>query len=265
MGALITASPGFDDEEDWQAPSTAIRLGYEIERMLSAKWAEGIKSKDKAAANDKKGLPEPEDIIKIQEKIRNDIKTFDEKDTTPQNFRFAAVVSQARLLLYNKLRSGEIEGIRVKDYVRRQQSVTNVERSMRAESTVLEQKLLESQYLIEVRGRLGRGVPVIVPNDTKRIMKYLASADVRVKAGIQPRNDFLFSNTRFGVLRAYDSLKAFCDKCCLKKPDKITSVNLRKYTATIAQSLENLHSREIGSQEDFDRCPILVELYSIDR
>lgn len=265
-GALITASPGFDDEEDLQAPSTAIRLGYEIKRMLSAKWAEGIKSKDEAAANDsksflklmkfewstkvtklatvtlqvrsfnkEKSLPEPEDIIKIQEKIRNDIKNFDEKDTTPQNFRFAAEVSQARLLLYNKRRSGEIEGIRVKDYVRRQQSITNVERSMRAELSVLEQKLLESQDLIEVRGKLGRGVPVIVPNDTKRILKYLASADVRVKAGIQPSNDFLFSNTRFGVLRAYDSLKAFCDKCCLKKPEKIISVNLRKYTATIAQ------------------------------
>lgn len=62
--------------------------------------------------NKEKGLPEPEDIIKIQEKIRNDIKNFDEKDTTPQNFRFAAEVSQARLLLYNKRRSGEIEGIR---------------------------------------------------------------------------------------------------------------------------------------------------------
>lgn len=43
---------------------------------------------------------------------------------------------------------------RVKDYVRRQQSVTNVERSMRAELSVLEQKLLESQDLIEVRGKV---------------------------------------------------------------------------------------------------------------
>lgn len=140
MGALITASSGFDDEEDMQAPSTVKRLGYKIKRMLGAKWAEGIKSKDEAAANDSKSfvklmklewstkvtklatftlqvssfnkekrLPEPEDIIKIQEKIRNDIKNFDEKDTTPQNFRFTAEVSQARLLLYNKCRPGEIE------------------------------------------------------------------------------------------------------------------------------------------------------------
>lgn len=43
---------------------------------------------------------------------------------------------------------------RVKDYVRRQQSVTLVERSMRAELSVLEQKLLESQDLIEVRGKV---------------------------------------------------------------------------------------------------------------
>lgn len=47
---------------------------------------------------------------------------------------------------------------------------------------------------------------------------------------------FLFIG--FGVLRAYDSLKAFCDKCCLKKQETITPVNLRKYTATIAHVRE---------------------------
>lgn len=38
-----------------------------------------------------------------------------------------------------------------------------------------------------------------------------------------------------GVLRAYDSLKFCCGQVSLKNPDRITSVNLRKYTATIAQ------------------------------
>lgn len=50
-------------------------------------------------------------------------------------------------------------------------------------------------FMIFIFFKLGRGVPVIVPNDTKRLLKYLASADVRVKAGIQPSIDFLFSNT----------------------------------------------------------------------
>jgi len=34
--ALTTASPGFDDEEDLKSPSTAIKLGYDIKRMVGA-------------------------------------------------------------------------------------------------------------------------------------------------------------------------------------------------------------------------------------
>uniref|UniRef100_A0A8W8IUW0 Uncharacterized protein n=1 Tax=Magallana gigas TaxID=29159 RepID=A0A8W8IUW0_MAGGI len=147
MGALITASSGFDDEEDMQAPSTVKRLGYKIKRMLGAKWAEGIKSKDEAAANDSKSFVK---LMKLE---------WSTKVTKLATFTLQS-------------------SIRVKDYVRRQQSITNMIRSMRAELSVLEQKLLESQDLIEVRGKLGRGVPVIVPNDTKRILEYLASADV---------------------------------------------------------------------------------------
>lgn len=37
----------------------------------------------------------------------------------------------------------------------------------------------------------------------------------------------------FGVLCVYDSLKVFCDKCCLKKLEKIIFVNLRKYIVII--------------------------------
>ena len=39
-----------------------------------------------------------------------------------------------------------------------------------------------------------------------------------------------------GVIRAYDSLKKLCSEVALQKPEKLTSVNLRKYTATISQA-----------------------------
>lgn len=38
-----------------------------------------------------------------------------------------------------------------------------------------------------------------------------------------------------GAIRAYDSLKTLCGEIVLKKPDRITSVNLRKYMATVSQ------------------------------
>ena len=46
-----------------------------------------------------------------------------------------------------------------------------------------------------------------------------------------------------GVLRAYESLKCYCKKCDLRSPDKITSINMRKYTATIAQVSSQFYER----------------------
>lgn len=41
--------------------------------------------------------------------------------------------------------------------------------------------------------------------------------------------------SELGAVRAYDSLKKICKELKLKQPEQITSVNMRKYTATISQ------------------------------
>lgn len=41
--------------------------------------------------------------------------------------------------------------------------------------------------------------------------------------------------------RAYDSLKQTCTECNLSAPGRITSVSMRKYTATLAQVILHLH------------------------
>jgi len=43
--APTTASKDFDNEEDLKSPSTAVKLGFDIKRMVGAKWAEAIKYK----------------------------------------------------------------------------------------------------------------------------------------------------------------------------------------------------------------------------
>ena len=45
--ALTTASQDFDDEEDIQSPSTAIKIGYHLKQMAGARWAMCLKSGDR--------------------------------------------------------------------------------------------------------------------------------------------------------------------------------------------------------------------------
>ena len=140
--ALTTASPGFDDE-DLKSPSTAIKLGYDIKRMLGAKWSMTLSGRDEYGIdsckklmklmklnwalkvtklatvtltcrqfNKVKSLPLPDDLVKLQDHIKNEIKELDLKSTTKKNFNRVIVLSETRLLLYNKRRSGEVEAIR---------------------------------------------------------------------------------------------------------------------------------------------------------
>lgn len=56
--------------------------------------------------------------------------------------------------------------------------------------------------------------------------------------------------TGTGVIRAYDSLKACCDEANLQIADRITSINLRKYFATMSQVFD--HRRSSYHIKDYD-------------
>ncbi|KAK6191611.1 hypothetical protein SNE40_003255 [Patella caerulea] len=110
-----------------------------------------------------------------------------------------------------------------------------MDKAMRSDLTELEAKLVESQEVLETTGKFGKAVPVIIPNDTVKLIGFLANGAIRRDAGINEKNIYLFPNSVMGVLRPYDSLKTLCGEWSLQKPEQMTSVNLRKYTATISQ------------------------------
>ncbi|XP_021353744.1 uncharacterized protein LOC110450516 [Mizuhopecten yessoensis] len=271
---LMTASQSVDNEEDIQKPSNAIKLGYDIKRLLNGKIGLAIKSGDKASrqdaedllkamsvywgtsvtkmsrvlleqrhyAKDKK-LPEPNDIKTLNIFLNESLKDLDLKSNTsiPDIFRKTAEVTEAKLVVYNRRRTGELQAIRLTDYKRRCTATDGESCSnMMGELSDFEKKLLETQEVMTVRGKTGRGVPVILPRETKAAMAYLTSIEVRKSAGIDIHNPYVFASQGdgHGVVRAYDALSKACKAADLKAPERITSTNLRKYMATITQVLD---------------------------
>lgn len=56
--ALTTASLEFDDEEDLKSPSTAIKVGYAIKRMVGPEWALCLKTGARLRSRQIQQLPE---------------------------------------------------------------------------------------------------------------------------------------------------------------------------------------------------------------
>ncbi|XP_033740934.1 uncharacterized protein LOC117327839, partial [Pecten maximus] len=104
--------------------------------------------------------------------------------------------------------------------------------------TELEQYLLDSQELIKIRGKNGKMVPILVPEDAQKPMEFITSTAVRRAVGVKTWNTFVFGNTGEGVIRAYDSLKEMCAELNLGAPERITSVSMRKYIATLSQVID---------------------------
>ena len=78
-------------------------------------------------------------------------------------------------------------------------------------------------------------MPVIVPQECEKPLEYLVCPRVRAEIGVGVGNPFIFAKRGLSFSRTYDALQAVCSKCHLKCPERINSVNTRKYIATMSQ------------------------------
>lgn len=143
---LITAAlncciPNMDDVDELESPSNAIKLKYDIRRVVNAKWSLLVREDPhslvaeemqtllglitlewgerlvKLARNVlvrrrfimKKELPSPDDIAVLTRYIVEELKSI---ALTPENFFRVVQMAQTRLLTFNKRRSGKIDVIR---------------------------------------------------------------------------------------------------------------------------------------------------------
>jgi len=122
---ILTASPFLDDEEQLKSPSNAIKLGYDIKRLLNGKIGLAIMASDTSSQEDAtrvlklmeiywgtkvtktarvmlevrsfyagKNLPSPEDIKRLNTHLRESITGLDYQKTDNVNFRRVAELSK---------------------------------------------------------------------------------------------------------------------------------------------------------------------------
>lgn len=91
--------------------------------------------------------------------------------------------------------------------------------------------------LVQIRGKRGRTVPVILTKEIKEGIDLLLATRERV--GINPKNIYVFANCQLSYLRDWEVFQKISsnEELGLKQPDAIRSTRLRKYVATVSQVL----------------------------
>ena len=128
--------------------------------------------------------------------------------------------------------------------------------------TDFERSLLKALERIEIRGKKGRTVPVLLTAD---VTVWLAQLVQCRSSHVPMDNPFLFAtNSQYSHYRGADVLRKYAGLSEASKPQLLTSTNLRKHVASLAQVL-SLQPHELDSIATFLGHDICVLLHAAGR
>lgn len=94
----------------------------------------------------------------------------------------------------------------------------------------------QSYYHVEIRGKLGRPVPLLISIEMAEAIDLLLR--FRQMAGVEKDNVFLFAKPGKGHFDANIALRQAAYECGAERPQYLTGTRLRKHVASIVQSLD---------------------------
>ncbi|KAJ8956206.1 hypothetical protein NQ317_000501 [Molorchus minor] len=254
---------------DFHTPSLALKIGYNLKKCISIErgsalragnlkrnrellstlhlmkmeWeirilSNALSSLYRRKINSVQLLPLTNDLVKLSNHLDSQLtiaKADLIKDKTNIAWTRLATLALARIILFNKRRSGEAAKMKMSNYISRvdwrDQNTIELQESL----TPFEKQLANSLIVVEIEGKRGRKVPVILTPTLKESVDLLIRH--RDECNIYYRNKYVFarSNKSLLFLRGHDCLNKICNEISLENPSIITGTRLRKYVATVCQ------------------------------
>ncbi|XP_022089284.1 uncharacterized protein LOC110978529 [Acanthaster planci] len=143
----------------------------------------------------------------------------------------------AHVVLFNRRRSGETERLLLGAY---EKVETNRDLQPEVFNSLgeVEKVLVQKLKRIEVRGKRGRKVPILLTREMVESIDFLNAA--RSSAGISPNNPYVFGRAFCDSTlptKASECLRKFAVLCRAEQPSTLRSTKLRKHIATMSQLL----------------------------
>ncbi|MBM3937987.1 MAG: hypothetical protein FJ333_04940 [Sphingomonadales bacterium] len=220
-------------------------------QLMNNEWTEKVSKQALETLHTQKfnkplTLPLTGDIVNLVTKIRKEMQSLVKKeDLDEKEFRRLAELTLARIILFNKRRVGEASQISIEAFESAKKSnATNQDnQELLGSLSDIEKKLAQSLLLIELRGKKGKKVPLLLSRDAQQATEVLMKN--RQKKYIDQSNQFLFPVPRcLSAIQPHRCLRKFTEEFGCQRPELITGTNLRKYLATTVQVM-NLAENEI--------------------
>lgn len=263
---------GYDDDKNtFTHPSNALKIGHSILQcadilqsqfliksgpehelknlknfiqVFEKEWRYSISSNactdmSKKKFNKHVGLPDAKDITLLHNFLLNQLEKLKTSinlgEINQENYKKLCQNLLTQIILLNRRRSGEVQRIKVVDYLNRNKN--KIQEEIHKSLSKVEIQLSKNFECFEIRGKCGRAVPVLLITSMKESLDLLLT--MRNAVSVFKQNDYMFAipNTEVGCYRGSDCLRNASKECGSSSPELLTSTKLRKHIATMSQLL----------------------------
>ncbi|XP_059403077.1 uncharacterized protein LOC132134509 [Carassius carassius] len=252
---LTKISMLLESHANQQNDYSAAKDARTFRRVYETRWNELISAASLRTLQESKWntpllLPFTKDVQTLHSYLdvqQQDLHSKLSTEVSPQMWAKLAKVILAQVILFNRRRAGEVSKMTLSAYVC--QNPSDPHEDVNEALSDLEKKLCQHFSRIEIRGKRGRKVPVLLTPVMKQGLDLLVGT--RQECEVPRENVYLFARpSALTCYRGSDCLRHFAKVCGAKSPESLTSTKLRKQTGTVSQVL-NLSNTELDQLADF--------------
>ncbi|XP_038063145.1 uncharacterized protein LOC119733850, partial [Patiria miniata] len=196
---------------------------------------------DSRKNNKPQRLPIASDIKKLTGCLKNTMHkhkvALQQNPTSNKDWTELCQSTLALVVLFNRRRTGETERLLLRSY-KMAENNADIQPDVFQSLGEVEKVLVRKFTRIEVRGKRGRKVPVLLTKEMVENVDMLNAT--REAAGVSPNNKYVFGrafcNSPFQA-KASDCLRKYSSLCGAKHPKTLRSTKLSKHIATMSQLL----------------------------
>lgn len=186
--------------------------------------------------NKKEMIPLTEEVMKLQKMIKCEGEKAKQQlleGPNPLTFKTLSECIISQVILFNRRRQGEAAKMHLQTYMNRSNEGPS-EEVMQCLSQ-MEMNLSEEFTRFVIRGKQGQKVPVLLTKEMTESLGFLV--DRRgMDIAILDSNKYVFARLNSDTyLRVSDCLRKYAAASGAKRPETLTSTQLRKHIATLSQ------------------------------
>ncbi|KAG7465900.1 hypothetical protein MATL_G00159130 [Megalops atlanticus] len=273
---------GYDEDKcTFQSPSLAMTLGRSVQKIASlvafqakidgdsgkaqktrnfkemyqSKWnellfANALRTLQEEKWNVPQVLPFTEDVKKMHlylDKKQDEHYHSLSTEASSKNWTALAKVLLTQIILFNRRREGEVSKMLLSSFVPKE--TEGLHEDIALALSELEKKLCDHFTRIEIRGKRGRKVPILLTPAMQKGMELLKQK--REACEVPPENIYMFARPNaLSHYRGSDCLRVFAKECGAKNPKALSSTKLHKHVAMLSKVL-NLNDTKLDELADF--------------